>query len=71
MTQTEQTEFQRNPLEQISPSKANPRGTFEATSLKELADSIRQKGVIQPITVCPATGQTGKPGAAGRSPVAG
>lgn len=49
-TQT-QTEFQRIPLDQIVPSKSNPRGIFEETALKELAQSIKEKGVIQPITV--------------------
>lgn len=39
------------PLEQIEVNPFQPRTTFEEESLKELADSIRIHGVIQPITV--------------------
>lgn len=35
----------------IQPSAYNPRKRFDEESLKELADSIRQKGVLQPINV--------------------
>lgn len=37
----------------IQPSAYNPRKRFDEESLKELADSIRQKGVLQPINVRP------------------
>ncbi len=33
----------------ISPNPDQPRRTFSETALKELADSIREKGVIQPL----------------------
>ncbi len=36
-------------LKQIDPNKNQPRKTFDAESLKELAESIKQHGVIQPI----------------------
>lgn len=39
------------PLELIEVNPFQPRTTFEEESLKELADSIRIHGVIQPITV--------------------
>lgn len=39
------------PLEMIEVNPFQPRTTFEEESLKELADSIRIHGVIQPITV--------------------
>lgn len=39
------------PLEQIEVNPFQPRTTFEEESLKELSDSIRIHGVIQPITV--------------------
>jgi ParB family chromosome partitioning protein len=39
------------PLDQIEVNPFQPRTTFEADSLNELADSIKIHGVIQPITV--------------------
>ncbi len=36
-------------LKQIDPNKNQPRKTFDADALKELAESIKQHGVIQPI----------------------
>lgn len=40
-------------LADIQPSNYNPRKTFDEASLAELADSIRQQGVLQPIGVRP------------------
>ena len=40
-------------LESIQPSGYNPRKNFDETSLAELAETIRQQGVIQPIGVRP------------------
>jgi ParB family transcriptional regulator, chromosome partitioning protein len=45
--------FQFLALETIHESAANPRRTFEESKLHELAESIRQHGLIQPITVRP------------------
>lgn len=39
------------PMAEIRPNPAQPRSDFDETALRELADSIREKGVIQPITV--------------------
>jgi ParB family chromosome partitioning protein len=39
------------PLRDIKPNPHQPRLTFNPTKLKELADSISQQGIIQPITV--------------------
>lgn len=41
------------PLDQIFPSPTNPRKTFDAPKLQELADSISSKGLVQPIVVRP------------------
>jgi ParB/RepB/Spo0J family partition protein len=41
------------PLGQIRPSKTNPRKNFDKVQLEELAQSIREKGVLQPILVRP------------------
>ena len=40
-------------LANIQPSSFNPRKYFSESALYELADSIRQQGVLQPITVRP------------------
>lgn len=42
------------PVAQISPAADQPRRTFDEGALRELADSIRIKGVLQPILVRPA-----------------
>lgn len=39
------------PVEAISPNPDQPRRSFDPSALKDLADSIRQKGVIQPLIV--------------------
>jgi ParB/RepB/Spo0J family partition protein len=41
------------PIAQISPNPQQPRLAFDATSLEELAASIREHGVLQPILVRP------------------
>jgi len=41
----------RIPVEFIRPSPRNPRSNFDDENLSELADSIREKGVIQPLVV--------------------
>ena len=40
-------------LANIQPSSFNPRKYFSESALYELAESIRQQGVLQPITVRP------------------
>lgn len=39
------------PIEQVQPNPDQPRRTFKEDALKELADSIAEKGVIQPLIV--------------------
>jgi len=46
------------PLESIAPSKTNPRKHFDQGDLEELAKSIAEKGVIQPIVVRPHPQET-------------
>ncbi|HET7636915.1 MAG TPA: ParB/RepB/Spo0J family partition protein, partial [Candidatus Limnocylindria bacterium] len=41
------------PLDKILPNPAQPRLSYEEESLGELADSIREHGVLQPILVRP------------------
>lgn len=44
-------------LDDIVPSRSQPRTIFDDEKLKELADSIRLHGIIQPLIVSPADGQ--------------
>lgn len=44
------------PLSEIIPNKEQPRKTFDEGSLQELADSIVQHGVLQPLLVRPLPG---------------
>jgi ParB family chromosome partitioning protein len=39
------------PIEDVQPNRAQPRRTFEEASLQELAESIREHGLMQPILV--------------------
>lgn len=39
------------PIDQIRPNPDQPRRVFQQDALKELADSIREKGVIQPLVL--------------------
>lgn len=45
------------PIEFLEPNPRNPRKTFHEKDLTELTDSIREKGIIQPILVRPAAGK--------------
>jgi ParB family chromosome partitioning protein len=45
------------PIEHITPNPKNPRKNFSDEELAELASSIRERGIIQPIVVRPAKGQ--------------
>ncbi|MBI1385973.1 MAG: ParB/RepB/Spo0J family partition protein [Rhizobiales bacterium] len=54
------------PIAQISPSPLNPRRSFPEAELEELANSIREKGLVQPLIVRPSS-----PGAATFEIVAG
>jgi ParB family transcriptional regulator, chromosome partitioning protein len=44
------------PIEFLKPNPRNPRRDFAEAELRELADSIKQHGVIQPIVVRPVRG---------------
>ena len=45
------------PVSEIDPNPAQPRQAFDQASLKELSDSIRQMGILQPILVCKREGR--------------
>src|SRR5437763_2312854 len=44
------------PIEFLKPNPRNPRRAFSESELEELASSIKQHGVIQPIAVRPVKG---------------
>nr|WP_044171550.1 ParB/RepB/Spo0J family partition protein [Oscillatoria sp. PCC 10802] len=54
-TQTSKSSVASNqlPLDQISPSKLQPRSYFSPESMAELTESVKQHGVVQPILVRP------------------
>ncbi len=48
------------PLDRIEPNPFQPRRQFADEGLKELAESIRGSGVVQPVLLRPAPGQEGR-----------
>jgi ParB family chromosome partitioning protein len=50
---TDQRSPRRLPIDRIVPNPDQPRRNFSETALEELAASIREKGVIQPLIVRP------------------
>src|ERR1700719_4561618 len=55
------SEFREIPLSEIHPPTAfpNPRTTFDPAALEDLAASIRQHGLLQPVLVRPHPAGTG------------
>lgn len=49
--QIHQSEFLRCPIEAIEPNPYQPRQKFNDQELQELADSIREKGILTPLLV--------------------
>ena len=50
------TSIQEIPVGELDPNPDQPRRTFSAESISQLADSIREQGVLQPLLVAPADG---------------
>ena len=48
------------PVEMLEPGPFQPRGPIDPAPLQELADSIREHGVLQPILVRPKPGEEGR-----------
>ena len=48
----------RVPIEFLRPNPRNPRREFSSAQLDELANSIKERGIIQPIAVRPVRGTT-------------
>ena len=53
MTDEDPTELWEIPVKAISPNPDQPRTEFDEAALNELADSIREHGLIQPVVVTP------------------
>lgn len=51
ITSMDQSSVTTVPIDRIVPNRYQPRREFNAEKLQELADSIREKGVIQPVIV--------------------
>jgi ParB family chromosome partitioning protein len=49
----------RLPVDLLAPSPYQPRRHFDETALNELADSVREKGVLQPLLVRPDRAKPG------------
>ncbi|MDR0445862.1 MAG: ParB/RepB/Spo0J family partition protein [Oscillospiraceae bacterium] len=49
----ETNDFEYIPIEKIEPRRGQPRTVFDETQLEELAASIREHGVLSPLTVRP------------------
>ncbi len=47
------------PIELVRPNPNNPRRDFDEKSLSELSESVREKGILQPILVRPMAGMDG------------
>ncbi len=54
----EEQELRALPLELIAPSPQQPRRTFDEEALSALADSLKVRGVLQPVLVRPLAGGT-------------
>lgn len=50
-TQTKQDNYRMAPLDKIIPNRLQPRTSFDEEKLRELADSIKEQGILQPLIV--------------------
>ena len=57
---SDKREYQQIPVEWINVGPWQPRRKFDREQLDELANSIRQKGIVQPILLRPTPNQSGR-----------
>ena len=57
---SDKREYQQIPVEWINVGPWQPRRKFDREQLDELADSIRQRGIVQPILLRPTPDQSGR-----------
>jgi hypothetical protein len=48
------------PIEHLEPNPRNPRKTFTEKDLADLSESLKAKGIVQPILVRPAAGKANR-----------
>jgi len=48
------------PVGQLQPGKFQPRRSFDEDRINDLVDSVREKGILQPLLVRPLPGQPGR-----------
>ena len=60
VAQSDKREYQQIPVESINVGPWQPRRKFDREQLDELAGSIRQKGIVQPILLRPKPNQLGR-----------
>ena len=60
VAQPDKREYQQIPVESINVGPWQPRRKFDREQLDELAGSIRQKGIVQPILLRPKPNQLGR-----------
>ncbi|WP_130470060.1 ParB/RepB/Spo0J family partition protein [Candidatus Magnetaquicoccus inordinatus] len=53
LMEAEQESIRHLPVEHIQPNPRQPRGDMDPVALEELAESIREQGILQPILVRP------------------
>jgi ParB family chromosome partitioning protein len=53
------TDFKQVPLKDIKPDPNQPRKFYDDTAMQELTDSVREKGILQPILIRIKTGVPG------------
>lgn len=58
-TTSGRSDLQTIAVEAIMPNPSQPRRTFEETALRELSESIRMKGILQPLVVRPSASNAG------------
>jgi ParB family chromosome partitioning protein len=54
----EEGDLRHIPLDLIRPNPRQPRRSFDQSSLQALADSVRERGIVQPVLVRPVPGGT-------------
>jgi ParB family chromosome partitioning protein len=53
---TDEDRIQKVDIERVTPNKNQPRTHFDDEALEQLADSIKQFGILQPLVVTPLSG---------------
>ena len=58
LLETKEVGVQSVSVSRLAPNRFQPRTDFNDTGLEELAESIRRQGIVQPVVVTPAEGDT-------------